>query len=446
MTPPYPEATASDINGPSLAYPAVCRFVETRFGLAMKRTLPGAFAKFVTHKIKTLGLANEAALASLLSVSPGTLMDELIEAVTVPYSWLFRDYEQLNDALGALRSTSGAERRPQVWVPACARGEDAFSISAIAQKTQKDVDVLATDINQRALDSAKVGHFNTWSARSIPKEHTSQLTWLSDGHIVFEARVRDRIAVARHNLLESAPRSLHNHGCWDLIVCRNVLIYFARDQVARVLCHLRDALGPDGLLVLGASDIVFELPPGLRPVDIRGRLAFKKQPDGHVVSLSPKATKARSLAPTPMATNAKQTLSTFAAQSRDGIDIHGDGSAVRAKPEPVNSGSELDERDSETAVNTMLEGILFYLAGELTDAAQQLRAALFHHSELWPASYYLAMCYDELGRANESQREYRRTSELIRRGVSLPQVPNHDFTFLQKDIAGIAQKRASASR
>ena len=441
MTPPDSEAAACDTNGPSVAYPAVCRFVETRLGLAMKRTLPGAFAKFVAHKIKTLGLADEAALASLLSVSPGTLMDELIEAVTVPYSWLFRDYEQLNDALGALRSISGPERRLQVWVPACARGEDAFSISAIAQKICKDADVLATDINQRALDSAKVGHFDTWSARSIPKEHTSQLAWLSDGHIVFEARVRDRVAVARHNLLESAPTSLHNHGCWDLIVCRNVLIYFTRRQVVRVLCHLRDALGPDGLLVLGASDIVFELPPGLHPVDICGRLAFKKQPDGHVVSSSSKATKARALTPTSIATNAK--LSTFAARSRD---IHAEGSTAGATPAPVNEPSEPDARDSETAVNTMLDGILLYLAGELTGAAQQLRAALFHHSELWPASYYLAMCYDELGRANESQREYRRTSELIRRGVQLPRVPNHDFTFLQKDIAGIAQKRAAASR
>ena len=446
MTPLYHEATASDINEPSMAYPAVCRFVETRLGLAMKRTLPGAFAKFVAHKIKTLGLADEAALASLLSVSPGTLMDELIEAVTVPYSWLFRDYEQLNGALGPLRSISGAERRPQVWVPACARGEDAFSISAIAQKTCKDADVLATDINQCALDAAKVGHFGTWSARSIPSDHASQLTTLSDGHIVFEARVRDRVAVARHNLLECAPRSLHDHGCWDLIVCRNVLIYFARDQVARVLCHLRDALGPNGLLVLGASDIVFELPPGLHPVNICGRLAFKKQPDGHVVLSSSKATKARALAPTPIATNANKTLSTFAAQRREGIDIRADGSVAGATSAPVNERSELDARDSETAVNTMLEGILLYLAGELTGAAQQLRAALFLHSELWPASYYLAMCYDELGRANESQREYRRTSELLRRGVSLPRVPNHDFTFLQKDIAGIAQKRAAANR
>jgi len=446
MTLTYSEATASDVNGPSVAYPAVCRFVEARLGLAMKRTLPGAFAKFVTHKIKTLGLANEAALASLLSVSPGTLMDELIEAVTVPYSWLFRDYEQLNDALGALRSNSGAGPRYQVWVPACARGEDAFSISAIAQKTCKDTDVLATDINQRALDSAKVGHFDAWSARSIPKEHTSQLTWLSDGHLVFEARVRDRVAVARHNLLESAPRSLHNHACWDLIVCRNVLIYFTRGQVIHVLCRLRDALGPDGLLVLGASDIVFELPPGLHPVDICGRIAFKKQPDGHVVSSSSKATKPPALAPNPIATNAEPTLSTFAAQSRDGIDIHADGSAAGATPAPVKEPSEPEARDSETAVNTMLDGILLYLAGELTGAAQQLRAALFHHPELWPASYYLAMCYDDLGRANESQREYRRTSELIRRGVSLPRVPNHDFTFLQKDIAGIAQKRAAAKR
>jgi len=290
---------------------------------------------------------------------------------------------------------------------------------------------LATDINTRALEMAVAGNFGAWSARSVPECHARQMTLRSDGVRNFCAEVRERITFANHNLLEPAPRSARAHGGWDLIVCRNVLIYFGRSQAQRVLAQLKGALAPEGLLVLGASDIVLELPSGLRTVDVRGRLAFRRR--GPSLDL---------LCPEEHMPLCKGKDS---ASDRDPLALS-PARALDTGPDHVrNESSEhFCSDDTDSGIEEMLEGILRYLSGELNAAAQCLREALFHCAQLWPAAYYLALCYDELGRGVEAKREYQRTADLIARRVVLPYVPNHDFSFLERDIRGLAQRRAAA--
>ena len=430
----------------AIAYPSICRLIESRLGLSMERgSLPGSLEQFIERKMTTLRITDEAVFASVLSCASEMLMGELVDAVTVPYSWLFRDYEQLYDSVGALGEPESERRRLQVWVPACASGEDAYSISAVACLLGKRIELLATDINGRVLDVAVAGNYGAWSARSVPECHARQMSLRADGMRTFCSEVRERIAFANHNLVESPPRSAHAHGGWDLIVCRNVLIYFARVQAQRVLAQLRGALAPQGLLVLGASDIVLELPGGLRTVDIRGRLAFRRHDPGLELS-HPEL---------PLTLGNAKNSRHDAAQRAELTAKNDPPTAAAFLPEPnlarhseaaqFNPGhaeiSDCDETD--TGVDEMLEGIMRYLSGELSEAAQSLRAALFHCPQLWPAAYYLALCYDELGRSLEAKREYQRTADLIARKVLLPQVPNHDFSFLERDIKGLAQRRAA---
>ncbi len=90
----------------------------------------------------------------------------------------------------------------------------------------------------------------------------------------------------------------------------------------------------------------------------------------------------------------------------------------------------------------MLEGIARHLAGDLQLAIARLRAALYLMPRLWPASYYLALTYDGLGRSREARREYAHASRSIEQGTTLPVIEGHDFSFLQRDIAEIARRRA----
>jgi len=434
------------MNSHTERFPSVCRLIESRLGLSMDRgSFPGAFEQFIEEKMRVLGVSDEAVFANVLSCASEPLMDELIDAVTVPYSWLFRDYEQLYDAVAALATLGPRQRRLQVWVPACANGEDAYSVAALANLLRADVDVFATDINGRALELARSGRYGSWSTRCIPESHVNHLILTPDGTRVFRTEVSERVSFTGHNLLTRPPRSLHGHGGWNLVVCRNVLIYFARRQAMRVLENLGSALAPDGLLVLGASDIVLEIPAGLRTVDINGRLAFKRNESAKNGPFVLPPEKCRDTA----STSAAVVLSSGDARVPA---LKSDPKATPvARPERPLGGTRpsagnstlLDSDDSALSVEKMLDGILQYLSGDLPSAAQSLRAALFHCSLLWPAAYYLALCLDELGRVQEAQREYQRTVDLIERKVVLPKVPNHDFTFLQRDISGLARRRAA---
>jgi len=446
VTPTRDGSRETYVPPPCQLYPSICRFIESRLGLSMDRgTLPGALERFVKRKMSELRITDETTLANVLSGASETLLTELIEAVTVPYSWLFRDYEQLFDAVDRLENPRGGGRPLQVWVPACATGEDAYSISAIARLRDKRAEVLATDINSKVVERAGTADFGAFSARSIPARHEHQMTRTAEGHWSFTTDVCELISVAQHNLVEAPPRSAHAHGGWDLIVCRNVLIYFARVQLPRVLGQLRRALSPNGLLVLGASDIVLEPPLGLDAVDLNGRLAFK------VAHQAPKSCTGANLSESYFASGGtpESTLRNASAQSFAKSPLTeqplmsacpGTRDIVGGTFETLDNGD--GGTDGERAIDDMLEGIVQYLSGEMSEAAQLLRAALFHCANLWPAAYYLALCYDNLGRFREAQREYQRTFDLITRRVPIPAAVRHDYVFLERDILGMVKRRA----
>jgi chemotaxis protein methyltransferase CheR len=107
------------------------------------------------------------------------------------------------------------------------------------------------------------------------------LRWEPTGGQIVE-RIRGLVRFELHNLLDPPRRSPAPDGKWDLILCRNVLIYLTREHAQRVVARLRDALATGGMLALGASDILAELPPGLAPVVHEGRVFFRRLARGHL--------------------------------------------------------------------------------------------------------------------------------------------------------------------
>ena len=452
MSPESDLHTAAAPGAVAQAYPAMCRLIESRLGLSMARgTLPGALEQYIARKKSELAIADEATLAAMLTVATGPMLEELVDAVTVPYSWLFRDYEQLADAVDALEPARPNVRPLQVWVPACAGGEDAYSIAAVANLVGKQVEVLATDVSARVIGKAKSARFGAFSVRSIPPRHRHQLVADSQGQWTLSEDICASVQFIQHNLMVQPPRSQHPSGEWDLIICRNVFIYFARTQMTRALGHLRQALGSFGLLVLGASDILLEPPLGLSTVDLNGRLAFRKSAVAATVATGGRSPGAEQDCRAPNTDALERLVSVeVRAQLLDRSNERETPNSSKASPTlkrvSSNDGNVVRDTESEMAAsNDLLDGVVYYLSGDLANAAQRLRSALFYWGELWPAAYYLALCYEELGRLNEAQREYRRTVDLIGRGVALPTAVHHDYSFLERDIVSMARQRAAAA-
>jgi SAM-dependent methyltransferase len=144
-----------------------------------------------------------------------------------------------------------------VWTAACATGEEAYSLALLATEAfgaeRPPVSILATDISPDALARARVGSYRARSVRDLGPEMRARHLRADGEQLVVGERLREVVTFARHNLIRD-PFPPLGQAPFDLILCRNVLIYFDAATVGRVLTSLEQALASTGTLVLGAAD------------------------------------------------------------------------------------------------------------------------------------------------------------------------------------------------
>jgi len=190
----------------------------------------------------------------------GPLVRRLIEEVTVKETSFLRDREQLAsiDWRRLLeRANARGSERVRVWTAACATGEEAYSLALLAAEAfapmPAPVHILATDISADALAHARAGHYRSRSVRDVgPAMRARWLRAEGDRQVVADP-LRALVTIARHNLVRD-PFPPLGETPFDLILCRNVLIYFDTSTVGRVLASFEQARAPGGELVLGAAD------------------------------------------------------------------------------------------------------------------------------------------------------------------------------------------------
>jgi chemotaxis protein methyltransferase CheR len=184
-------------------------------------------------------------------------LERLVEALVVGETYFFRELapvslvaDQLVPAL--LRQGS----RPRIWSAACATGEEPLTLAMLldARGLLDAVDLVASDISARALARAAAGRYGTRSIRDgAPPELVERyLRKEPDGGYTVSRRLVAAVDWRRLNLLER--ERLAGVGRVDVVLCRNVLIYFAEGTVARVVNNLASALRPGGALLVGVSE------------------------------------------------------------------------------------------------------------------------------------------------------------------------------------------------
>ncbi|HEY2804469.1 MAG TPA: protein-glutamate O-methyltransferase CheR [Gemmatimonadales bacterium] len=188
------------------------------------------------------------------------LLDALAAEVTVGESYFFRDTAQLAHLADEILTPLTVHRpdRPlRIWSAGCATGEEPYSLAIAMWQCGllSRAHILGTDLSRAALAQARRARYRRWSLRGVAPEIIGRC--FLESHDSFELRgdIQGAVDFRYLNLAEDTYPSLAS-GVWgmDVIICRNVLIYFDLDTVTRVVTHLLDSLGEDGWLVLGASD------------------------------------------------------------------------------------------------------------------------------------------------------------------------------------------------
>jgi len=224
------------------------------------------------------GIADLSELVrKLKGISSEPLATEVAEAMTTNESFFFRDklpFDHFRDAiLPALLAARPTHRRIRIWCAACSTGQEPYSL-AMSLKEMSDklagrtVEIVATEFSTQVLEKAKAGIFSQFEVqRGLPIQllikYFDQVgdTWQ------INPDVRAMIQFRQFNLLHD----FSHLGPFDLVFCRNVLIYFDHETKSRVLDRISRVMPHDGYLVLGAAETVVGLSDSFKPLpDRRG--------------------------------------------------------------------------------------------------------------------------------------------------------------------------------
>lgn len=183
--------------------------------------------------------------------------DRLIDALVVGETYLFREFEPLRLAMNRfVEPLLHSGIRPRIWCAACATGEEPVTFAMLLAEAGilEQVDLVASDISERALARAREGRFSRRSLRAVPSpELRARFVGEGpDGAPAVAAELLSAIEWRRINLND--PGQVAGVGRCHLILCRNVLIYFSDETTAKVVSHLAGALEPQGVLLVGIAE------------------------------------------------------------------------------------------------------------------------------------------------------------------------------------------------
>ncbi len=249
---------ASDLTSASAVLIAL---LQARTGQTLSPARTWRIEASLKPVMRDLGIESIDALVAKLTRAGGeALSTRIVEALLNNETSFFRDgfaFEQLEtDALERLKRSRGDTRRLRIWSAACSTGQEPYSLAMMLRNSSHrwdgwTFDILATDISEAAVARGRAGRFTRFEIqRGLPVR--TMLNWFREEgeEWIIDPVLRRDVRFAAHNLTDPAP------GRFDLILCRNVLMYFAVPLRTQVLDRLADALDPGGILMLGAGETV----------------------------------------------------------------------------------------------------------------------------------------------------------------------------------------------
>lgn len=250
----------------------VSALVAERLGLHFPPHRLADLQRGLASAAMDLGLPDATACAHWLLASPPTAadLDLLASHLTVGETYFFRDrpaFESLAARVlpEVIRARRGRDQRLRLWSAACCSGEEAYSLAILLRQILPDVanwhvTVLGTDVNPRFLRKAVAGVYGEWSFRDAPAGFKERYFHRTGSGYAVRDEVRRMVTFEHLNLVSDAyPAVATNTNAMDVILCRNVLMYFSPEQARKTVANLHRSLRDGGWLVVAPSEISQDL-------------------------------------------------------------------------------------------------------------------------------------------------------------------------------------------
>ena len=240
-------------------YMAILELVAERAGL-LPPSCPPAAMEGIHRAMVRAGLSDLEAYRARLAEDPA-LLDDLLVELTIGETYFFRNPEHFDFlrqvALPELSRRRGPGHVMRLWSAGCASGEEPYSLAVLLREEGYEgrMQVYGTDVSRAALARARVASYGEWSLRGPQASRMRPFLHPEGKRYLLERRVREHVRFCYLNLAEpSWPSAASGIREMDVILCRNVLIYFNRPTIQAVAHRLHATLAEGGFLITGPSD------------------------------------------------------------------------------------------------------------------------------------------------------------------------------------------------
>ena len=254
-----------------LDYEFLRKLLKERSGLDLSSDKQYLVESRLIPLARRSGLAGIADLVQKIKSGADALTSDVVEAMTTNETFFFRDkipYDHLRDTiLPALLQARASRRSLRIWSAASSTGQEPYSIAMCLKEYGAAlagwrIEIVATDLSPSVLEKSKAGIFSQFEVqRGLPihmlVKYFAQVGDLWQLHADIRAMVQHR----QLNLLQD----FSHLGSFDVIFCRNVLIYFDQDTKAGIFERLTRVIEPDGFLALGAAESVVGITDAFKP-------------------------------------------------------------------------------------------------------------------------------------------------------------------------------------
>jgi chemotaxis protein methyltransferase CheR len=260
-TDPPRQSTSAPFVGadfPDAEFTAVCNLLMAKRAFDLGSYKDRCIKRRIASRVRARGCPTAAAYLELLQGDDDEL-DTLLSVLTIHVSHFFRNpstFRVLEETvLPALieraRQTPGHELR--IWSAGCSSGEEVYSLALLLHELPTaglHLSLLGTDISPNILSVAEQGEFDAQRLSEVPEVvRTTYFERLEQTRFRLRDELRDMVNFEWQNLLADEP-----YPASDLVLCRNVLIYFSREEQSQIMARFAACLGPGGFLVLGRAE------------------------------------------------------------------------------------------------------------------------------------------------------------------------------------------------
>jgi chemotaxis protein methyltransferase CheR len=416
-------------------YPRLKAFVLNHTGLAYYADKDEDFATRIARRfaiVKAPSCKDYFFLLGPTARHPSE-MDALVGELTIGETYFFRQ----NEHFELLRTTIFPDllqrniesRKLRIWSAGCATGAEPYSVAVLlysefaAEIGDWDVSILGTDINLDFLAQARTASFSDWILRDVPL-HVRDRCFRRDGkRWILDAAFHRGVTFGYHNLADSSACASPDNQPFDLILCRNVMIYFSAEQNRAAAAHLFRQMVNGGWLLVGHAESSIELFRQFEAVHTPTVTAYRKPDAGSPVeppapawtpwsdsdfesSLSP----VREGAPSVAREMNAMPPSTASLDDLEEARIHADRGEW-ASAEAICR--RLLETDPLNAPAHFILGLILTHTGTAQAAITELRRAVYADHKFALAYYYLGTLLQAAGLLSDARKAFRNSFELL---------------------------------